>query len=71
MKQILSNIALFSLTNFCKEKGIDCSGSHLYKYPRKFTYALLDDSTGKAIVSVTFNESAMPTYTYIKITDNK
>lgn len=63
MKEILYNLALIDTINFCKEKGIDCSNTHLYKYPRRFTYALLNSETGRSIVTVTFYKNAVPTHT--------
>ncbi len=48
--------------NFCKAHNIDCSGTHLYKYPRKFIYALVKDKTGKAILTTTFYKNAVPTH---------
>lgn len=62
MKEILYNLALIDTINFCKANSIDCSGTHLYKYPRRFTYALCKDDTGRAIVTVTFHKSAVPTH---------
>lgn len=62
MKEILANLALIDLINHCKDNGIDCSGTHLYKYPRRFTYALLKDETGKAIATLTFHKNQVPTY---------
>lgn len=73
MKEILFNLALIDTINFCKENGIDCSGSHLVKYPRKQTYALIKDVPGQkstgwkmanVIVTVTFHKSSVPTHTY-------
>jgi hypothetical protein len=60
MKEILFNVALIDLTNYCTANNIDCSGSHLYKYPRRFTYALLKDETNKAIITVTFYKNRTP-----------
>jgi negative regulator of genetic competence, sporulation and motility len=62
MKQILENLALIDLINFCKAQKIDCSGTHIYKYPRRFVYALLNDKTGKSVVTVTFHKSSVPTH---------
>lgn len=45
---------------YCKENKIDCSGTHLYKYPRRYTYALLKDETGKTIITTTFYKSRVP-----------
>lgn len=60
MKEILFNLALIDAITFCKENDIDCSGTHLYKYPRRFTYALVDD-TGRAIITTTFYKNRVPT----------
>jgi hypothetical protein len=64
MEKILFNLALIDTINFCKENKIDCSGSHLYKYPRKYTYALLSDKTGKALVTVTFYKNRTPSHSF-------
>lgn len=64
MKEILFNLALIDTINFCKENKIDCSGTHLFKYPRRFTYALVKDETGKAIVTVTFHKRQVPTHNF-------
>ena len=68
MKQVLYNLALIDSINFCKEHKIDCSGTHLYKYPRRFVYALLRDSDNRAIVTTTFYKMSVPTHF---IHDNK
>lgn len=60
MKEILFNLALIDAISFCKEHNIDCSGTHLYKYPRKFTYALIKDETGQAILTTTFYKNKVP-----------
>lgn len=62
MKEILFNLALIDCVNFCKANNLDCSGSHLVKYPRRFTYALLKDDTGKAIITVTFYKNRVPSH---------
>jgi hypothetical protein len=62
MKQILFNLALIDTTQFCIENKIDCSGSHLVKYPRRWTYALCNTKTGRALVTVTFYKSSTPTH---------
>lgn len=62
MKEILFNVALLESINFCKANNIDCSGTHLYKYPRRFTYALVKDDTGLAILTTTFHKNAVPTH---------
>lgn len=66
MKEILFNLAMIDTINFCKRNDIDCSGSHLYKYPRRFTYALLNTATGRALVTVTFHKNQVPTYSFSK-----
>ena len=60
MKEILYNLALIDCTTFCRDHGIDCAGSHLVKYPRRFVYALVGDATGCAIVTVSFLKSGVP-----------
>lgn len=62
MKEILFNLALIDTTNYCKDHNLDCSGSHLVKYPRRFTYALVNDKTGRAIVTVSFYKNSVPTH---------
>ena len=62
MKDILFNLALIDTINFCKQNKIDSSGTHLYKYPRRFTYALLKDKTNRAIITVTFSKNSVPTH---------
>lgn len=61
MEKILYNLALVDSINYCKENGIDCSGTHLFKYPRRFTYALVKDETGEAILTTTFHKNSIPT----------
>ena len=62
MKEILSNLALIDAITYCKGNAIDCSGTHLVKYPRRFTYALVKDETGRAILTTTFHKSSVPTH---------
>lgn len=62
MKQILNNLALIDCLNYSKTHNIDCSNTHLYKYPRRFTYALLNNDTNRAIVTVTFNKNSLPSH---------
>jgi len=63
MKEILQNLALIDLINYCKTNNIDCSGTHLVKYPRRFTYAIVRDINGLSIATVTFYKSSVPTHT--------
>jgi len=62
MEKILFNLALIDTLNFCKANGINPSGSHLVKYPRRWTYALCRDTDGQAIVTVTFYKNQEPTH---------
>lgn len=62
MKEILENLALIYLTNFCRENGIDCSGTHLTKNGRGFKYSLSRDKDGWTVVTVTFHKNQIPTY---------
>jgi len=66
MDKILFNLALIHTTEFCKENNINCSGSHLVKYRRRWVYALCRDSDNGAIVTVTFHKNSVPTYTFHK-----
>ncbi len=72
MKEVLQNLALIDLINFCNEHDIDCSGTHLYKYPRRFRYALVRQKDGLAILTTTFYKNQVPThYVSSKVTKNK
>lgn len=62
MKEILYNLALIDATNYCKENGIDCSGTYLYKYPRGYTYALCKTEGGRAILTTKFYKNQVPTH---------
>lgn len=62
MKEVLLNLALIESINFCKENKIDCSGTHIHKYPRRFVYALVKDENGKAIVTTTFYKNRVPSH---------
>lgn len=62
----LSNMANILAITFCKENNIDCSGTHLIKYPRKQIYALTRDEDGYAVVTVTLHTNQVPTYSYHK-----
>ena len=60
MQEILKNLALIDATTYCKEHNIDCSGTYLIKYPRKFTYALVRQDNGKPIIETTFYKNRTP-----------
>jgi len=59
MKDILRNIALFTLVDYCKENKIDCSGSHL-EYAGKFKFLLVSDESCHPLVSVQYSKHSCP-----------
>lgn len=68
---ILDNLALIDLNNFCKDNGIDISGTYLLKVPRKYTWNLVRAKDAKhayiygsstLLASVTFSKSSVPTH---------
>lgn len=69
MREILYNLALIDTTNYCKENNIDCSGTYLYKQPRKQTYILTrfgqEPELYTMLVSVTFHKNQVPTHSII------
>lgn len=64
MQEILLNLANIHLLQFCKEQGIDPSGSHVEKIGRGFAYNLISDETGNAFVGLIFHKNSRPTYTW-------
>jgi hypothetical protein len=63
MKEILNNIALLNLLDYCKANGIDPSGTHLEMgHPRHYTYTLRQDTADKALVTVTYYKNQRPSY---------
>jgi len=66
MKQILANLAMLDLINYCKEHDIDCSGTHVVKYPRAQRYALVKDVDGQALVTVSFYKNQVPLHSVPK-----
>lgn len=62
MDKILLNLANLDALAFCKANNIDCSNSRIYKYPRRWTYALINNETGRAIVTLTFSRNAVTTH---------
>lgn len=62
MDKILFNLALIDTTQFSIAQGLDCSGTYLYKTPRKHTYTLLKQDTKRPVCSVTFHKSSTPTH---------
>jgi hypothetical protein len=63
MKEILFNLALIDLIKFCKDNNLDCSGTHLNKCPKPWTYELVRDKDGHIIATVKFSKNATPTHT--------
>lgn len=62
MKEILFNLALIDAMTYCKNNNIDCSGTHLSKYPRRFMYSLIKSKTGEAILTTTFYKNSVPNH---------
>lgn len=60
MKEILSNLANVLLINYCKEHNIDCSGTHLEKVDRKFTYRLMKTETNERVAVAVFRKNTAP-----------
>lgn len=61
-QEILRNLALFQLTDYCHENGIDCSGSHVFKPGHGYTYHLAYTDTSLPIVSVTYTKNTRPVF---------
>lgn len=62
MQDVLRNLANFLLIEFCKEQGIDPSGSHVMKNGRGFVYSLVSTGTERPFVSVAFSKHSSPIY---------
>lgn len=61
MNKILYNLALINAMNYCKTKGIDCSGTYLVKTPRKFTYTLVKNNKHNTpLISTTYYANQIP-----------
>lgn len=61
-QEILRNLALFQLTDYCRDSGIDCSGSHVVKSGRGYAYHLAYTDTSLPIVSVTYTRNTPPIF---------
>ena len=59
MKDVLRNIALFTLVDYCKENKIDCAGSHL-EYAGRFKFRLVNDESGQPLASVQYSKHSCP-----------
>lgn len=62
MKDILFNVALFSLIDFCKAHDLDCSGSKLIKDGRGFSYMLVRVTDDEPIARVTLTKNSRPKF---------
>lgn len=62
MELILLNLAHRELLGFCKENGIDPSGSHVVKTGRGYTYSLIRDELGRELVGVTLSKNSTPSF---------
>jgi len=62
MKEILLNLALIDLIRFCKEQKIDCSDTKVLKNGRGYNYSLVNNQTGRSIVTVMFTKHSVPTH---------
>lgn len=58
----LSNLALWHLSNYCKENNIDQSNTLLNKLPRKQIYRLINQETKKEILRVQFYTNQHPRF---------
>jgi hypothetical protein len=61
-QDILRNLALFQLTDYCRDNGIDCAGSHVIKSGRGYTYHLAYAETSLPIASVTYTKNTPPIF---------
>lgn len=66
MNEILLNMANHLLIEYCKERGIDCSGTYCRKDGRGFSYTLRykqpDHWPVLDCARITFHKSSVPTY---------
>jgi hypothetical protein len=62
MKAILYNLALLTLVDFCRSQKIDCSGTHLFKYPRKWVFSLKSDVDNSDVARVKLSENQVPRF---------
>lgn len=62
MKQILQNLALIHLLDYCKTHDIDCVGTYIQKHKHGQTYELCRSRDGISLASVTFYRNQVPSY---------
>ncbi len=65
MQDILKNIALLDTMRVCVQNNIDTSGTHIYKYPRVFKYALCTQYN-EPLVTITYYKKQIPLIQIIK-----
>lgn len=66
MQDVLLNLANREMLEFCKENGIDPSGTYPEKMGRGFRYRLVQENqplTTVPFISVTFSKNSVPTFT--------
>lgn len=63
MQDVLRNLANRELLGFCKENGIDPSGTYAAKDGRGFKYSLFYQNTDERLASVTFTKNSVPQFT--------
>lgn len=63
MELILLNLANRELLEFCKENGIDPSGTIVQKYKRGANFGLFKQLTGERIAAVEFTKNSSPSFT--------
>lgn len=62
MEQILLNLANIYLLEYCKQMGIDPSGSYVKKMVRGYVYGLCNQDDHKPFVQVTFKKTSVPEF---------
>lgn len=62
MDKILLNLANIHLLEYCRQMGIDPSGSYVRKMRRGYVYGLCNQSDDRVFAQVTFKKSAVPEY---------
>jgi len=63
MRKILENLALIHLIEYGKRNLINMSGTHLVKNGRGFNWSLVKDETRRAMITIQFNKTSVPTFT--------
>lgn len=63
MENVLRNMANRELLDFCKENGIDPSGTICQKDGRGFRFSLYQTENGYKLVTVLLSKGSVPTFT--------